>query len=237
VGAAIYGLFGFGAAYALLYYALVGLTAGATAVIVAAVPLFTLAIAVLTGQERPSLRGVVGGVLAVAGIAILSRGTLGGDLGGQFVVAAIVGAVAIAASGVVAKALPHVHPLNMNTIGMIAGTLLLALSSLVAGERWTLPREPLTMVAVTWLVIFGSVGLFQLFLYVIKRLTASATSYAVAAMPVVAVALGATILDQPVTAEVLAGGALVAAAVYVGAVPARKSAPAMASDEEVAVPR
>jgi drug/metabolite transporter (DMT)-like permease len=72
-GAAIYGILGFGAAYAFLYYSLVGLAAGTAAVIIATVPLFTLAIAVLLGQERLSLRGVVGGVLVVIGIAIVSH--------------------------------------------------------------------------------------------------------------------------------------------------------------------
>jgi drug/metabolite transporter (DMT)-like permease len=225
VGAALYGVLGFGAAYAFLYYSLVGLTAGSVAVIVAAVPLFTLVIAVLRGQERLSLRGVVGGVLAIAGIAVLSLGTLGGDFGHSYIVAAILGAVAIASSSVVAKAFPGVHPVNMNAIGMVAGTALLAASSVVAGESWAFPREPRTLMAVLWLVTFGSVGLFQLFLYAIKRLTASATVYAVAAMPVVAVGLGAVMLNQPISAGVLAGGSMVIAAVYIGAVSGAQGRP------------
>ncbi|MDR7420142.1 MAG: EamA family transporter [Armatimonadota bacterium] len=67
-GAAVYGLLGFGASYALLYYSLVGLAAGTAAIIVAAVPLFTLAIAVLQGQERLTVRGVVAGALVVTSI-------------------------------------------------------------------------------------------------------------------------------------------------------------------------
>lgn len=233
-GAAFYGLLGFGAAYALLYYALVGLPAGIVAVIVAAVPLFTLGIAVLFSQERLSLRGVTGGVLAIIGIGILSLGTLGGELGYSYLIAAILGAVAIAASSVVAKAFPDVHPVNMNVIGMAAGTILLIISSLVFGEHWALPRENQTFIAVGWLVILGSVGLFQLFLYVIKRLSASATVYAVAGMPVVTVALGAVVLNQPVTAEVLAGGALMIAAIYVGAISGKKEAPKSPPTEDLA---
>lgn len=232
LGAALYGLLGFGAAYAFFYYALVGLTAGTTAVIIAAVPLFTLVIAVLHGQERMSMRGVVGGLLAIAGIGVLSLGTLGGDLGVSYLIAAILGTVAAAGSSVVAKALPDVHPINMNAIGMLAGTLLLVVSSLAFNESWTLPRQGSTLLAVGWLVILGSVGLFQLFLYVIKRWTASATVYAITGMPVVAVALGALLLDQPVTAEVLAGGSLVIAAVYVGAISGtRRAQPAPLPEE------
>jgi drug/metabolite transporter (DMT)-like permease len=216
-GAALYGLLGFGAAYAFLYYGLLGLSAGTAAVFIAAVPLFTLALAVLLGQERLTLRGVMGGLLAIAGIAILSFGTLDSDVGGSYLLAAVLGSVAVAASSVVAKSFPEVHPLSMNAIGMVAGTSLLAIGSLALGERWAVPREPGTWLAIGWLVLLGSVGLFQLFLYVIRRWTASATAYVAAGMPVVAAALGALLLDQPVTAEVLAGGSLVVAAVYVGA--------------------
>jgi drug/metabolite transporter (DMT)-like permease len=224
VGAAVYGILGFGAAYAFLYYALVGLAAGTVAVVMAAVPLFTLIMAVLLGQERLSLRGIVGGGLAIAGITVLSLGTLGGDLSPTYLIAAVLGAVAAAASSVAAKSLPSVHPLNMNAIGMASGTLLLIIGSLLFQERWVLPYETNTWLALGWLVVLGSVGLFQLFLYVIRRWTASATVYAITAMPVVAVALGAIMLRQPITPTVLVGGALVIFAVYVGAISRPKPA-------------
>ncbi len=225
LGAVIFGLLNIGAAYALLYTALVGLDAGTVAVIVAAVPLFTLAIAVLTGQERLSMNRVAGGILVIAGIAIISLGGIGGGFDFAYFLAALFGAVAIAAASVVAKAYPNVHPINMNAIGTTAGTILLAISSLALGEQWVLPQGNSTLMAVGWLVIAGSVGLFQLFLYVIKRWTASATVYALAGMPVIAAGLGIVILDQPVTPGVLAGGALVIAAVYVGTVAGRRKTP------------
>jgi drug/metabolite transporter (DMT)-like permease len=217
-GAVVYGVLGFGAAYAFIYYALVGLAAGTVAVIMAAVPLFTLIMAVLLGQERLSLRGIVGGGLAIAGITILSLGTLGGDLSPTYLIAAILAAIAAAASTVAAKSLPNVHPLSMNAIGMASGTLLLIVGSLLLGERWLLPEEANTWLALGWLVVLGSVGLFQLFLYVVRRWTASATVYAVTAMPVVAVVLGAVMLNQPITPAVLVGGSVVILAVYVGAI-------------------
>jgi drug/metabolite transporter (DMT)-like permease len=228
-GAALYGVLGVGAAYGLLYYSLTGLNAGTAAIIVATVPLFTLTIAVLTGQERFTLRGLSGGVLAIAGIAVLSLGTGGGAAAPSYVVAAALGSVGIAASSVVAKAHSHVHPLNMNAIGMMAGTVMLAVGSLALREPWLLPRAPQTAVAIGWLVLFGSIGLFQLYLYVIRRWTASATVYAIAAMPLVAVLLGAIMLDQPITLQVLAGGAFVLLAVYVGAIAPARAAHAASS--------
>jgi drug/metabolite transporter (DMT)-like permease len=217
-GAVAYGLLGFGVAYALLYYALVGLSAGTVAVTMAAMPLFTLMIAVALGQERLSVRGLAGGALALAGIAVLSFGNLGGELGTSYLIAAVTGTVAAAASSVVARSYRAVHPLMMNGLGMAAGTTLLVAGSLLLGEAWLLPRATSTLLAVSWLVLLGSVGLFQLFLYVVRRWSASATVYAITAMPVVAVALGVLLLDQPVTASVALGGLLVMIAVYVGAI-------------------
>jgi len=226
-GAALYGLLGFGVAYACAYYSLVGLSAGATSVIFAAVPLFTLLLAAGIGQERLTARGIGGGLLAIAGISVLSWGTFESGLELSYVLAAVVGAVAVAGSSLVAKSLPRVHPLNMNAIGMAAGTAFLAGGSQLLGEAWFLPRESATWTAVGWLVLIGSVGLFQLFLYVIGRWTASATVYALAAMPVVAVALGALLLDQPATGWMLVGGMMVLTAVYIGAIARRRPAPVM----------
>jgi drug/metabolite transporter (DMT)-like permease len=182
-------------------------------------------IAVLFRQEHLTARGVIGSILVIVGIAILSVGTLDGDISTVYLIAAILSAVAAAASSVVARGLRHVHPINMNAIGMAAGTLLLTLVSLLAGETWALPGETQTWLAVGWLVLLGSVSLFQLFLYLIRRLTASATVYALAGMPVIAVVLGAIMLDQPITVEVVMGGALVLTAVYVGAISGMRGVP------------
>jgi drug/metabolite transporter (DMT)-like permease len=222
-GAVVYGLLGFGAAYALLYYALVGLPAGNASLILAAVPLITHVIAVILGQEQLSARSVIGGLLVIAGIVVLSAGSLAGAHPASYLIAAVLASVVVSASGVAAKSLPEVHPVNMNAYGMAAGTILLAASSLVRGEGWHLPQDGQTWLAVGWLAVLGSVGLFQLFLFMIKRWTASATVYSVAAMPLVAVTLGAIVLDQPITSGVLIGGAMVLGAVYIGAMAGSKS--------------
>ena len=215
-GAALYGALAFGVTYACLYYALLGMSAGTLSVILAAVPLCTLALAAMLGQERLTRRGVVAGCMALAGIGILSYGGLGGGGGWTYVAAALVGVVAVSASTILAKALPNVHPVNMNALGMAAGTLLLFAGSLALGETWSVPSRPGTWAALAWLVLLGSVGLFQLFLYVVKRWSASATVYALSGMPVVAAALGVWLLDQPITTSMIAGGGLVLLAIYVG---------------------
>jgi drug/metabolite transporter (DMT)-like permease len=217
-GAVFYGLLGFGVSYAGLYYALVGLAAGTVSIVMAAAPLITLLLATLVGQERLTARGVLGGLLTVAGIGVLSIGTLGGDLDLTYLLGALAGVLSASASSVVARNFRHLHPESMNAIGMGAGAALLAVGSIIMGEGWMLPGERTTWVALGWLVLLGSVGLFQLFLYIIKRWRASAATFAISAMPVIAAGLGALVLDQPITIELVVGGLLVIAAVYIGAI-------------------
>ncbi len=222
-GAVLYGSLGFGAAYGFLYFALTGLDAGTTSIITASVPLVTLVLAVAHKQERFSLRAVLGGFLAIAGIGVISTGELGGSVRPVHLLASFLGVVAIAESTVVIKGFPRAHPVSTNAVGMAAGTVLLAISSIAFRETWSLPTSGRTWLVLAWLVVAGSVGLFALFLYVIGRWTASATVYAITLMPVVAVTLGALFNDESVSLNVIGGGLLVLAAVYVGAL--RKDEP------------
>ena len=217
LGSAVYGALNFGVAYGLLYFALLEISIGMSAVIMATVPLFTLILAVLHGQERFTARGIVGGVLAVAGIGVLSLNSLEADVPLLYVLAAVLAAVAVAESTVLVKGFPRAHPVTTNGVGMVAGALLLWIASVVAAESWIVPEQARTWAALGWLVVAGSVGLFYLALFVIGRWTASASAYVLTLMPVVAVALGALLADEPITPEVVGGAALVLLAVYVGA--------------------
>jgi drug/metabolite transporter (DMT)-like permease len=217
-GSAIYGLLAFGMAYGLLYFALLKISIGMAAVIMATMPLFTLLFAVAHGQERLTFAGVVGGLLAISGIGVLSLRSLDGQLPVLYVIAAVGAAAAGAESAVVVKSFPRAHPVTTNAVGMAAGALLLWIASAVASEAWAVPGLARTWAAIGWLVVAGSVGLFYLFVFVIGRWTASATAYALTLMPVVAVTLGAILAGEPITLEVVIGAALVVVAVYVGAI-------------------
>lgn len=229
VGAAIYGTLSFALVYGLLYFALLQMSAGATSVIMASVPLVTLALAVLQGQERFTARGVAGGVLAVGGIGLLSYRSLGGAVHLLPLLAAIGAMGAAAQSAVLVKGFPKSDPIATNAVGMSVGASLLLLASILFGEPWTLPALATTWLALFWLVAAGSVGLFGLFVFVIKTWKASASVYALTLMPVVTVGLGAVLLGEPASAQTIAGAGLVVLGVYVGALSGlRSSRPAQA---------
>jgi drug/metabolite transporter (DMT)-like permease len=225
LGAALYGLLGFGVAYAFLYYALVGLSAGTSSVILASTPLATLVLAVLHGQERFTTRGVLGGVLAIVGIGVLSADQLGGDVRPIYLVSALLGSIAVAESSVVVKGFPSTHPITTNAVAMVVGSAFLAGASLLFREEWALPQTIQTWLVLAYLAVPGTVALFVLFLFVIIRWTASATVYALTLMPVVAVTLGIVLRDEGISIQFVVGSALVLAAVYIGALSARKPEP------------
>jgi len=226
VGSVLYGLIGFAAAYALAYYALVETPAGLAMVILALVPLLTLLLAVAHGLEKLRAQGLAGSLVALAGVAFIFWERLSAEAVPLLSLLAIVGAaLAIAETGVVVKRFPRAHPLANNAVAMGIGGLLLLALSLVAGESLVVPSQAGTLAAVAYLVLVGSVALFMLFLYVIERWTASATSYSLLLMPLPAAVGGALLLGEPITLALILGGALILLGVYLGAFAPSLSAP------------
>jgi drug/metabolite transporter (DMT)-like permease len=105
----------------------------------------------------------------------------------------------------------------MNAVGMVAGTVVLFLGSLVAGETLELPHGAATWTALIYLVTLGSVAVFLLYVFVLRRWAASRAAYAFLFSPIVSLALSAWLDDEPVTAGLILGGLLVLGGVYIGA--------------------
>jgi drug/metabolite transporter (DMT)-like permease len=211
-----YGLIGFGLAYGALYWAMQDAPAGLAAVVLAIGPLLVLLLAVAHRLERFSRRAAGGAVIALAGTALMFFDPGEADVGWTSVALLGVAALGASESVVVSKLVGRQHPMAMNALGMTAGSLALLAVAVVGGDELALPRERDTQLAVAYLVA-ATVGLFLCILYIVQRWTASATAYTFVSMPVVAVLAGAALLDEPITVAVVAGGAIVVAGVYVGA--------------------
>jgi drug/metabolite transporter (DMT)-like permease len=227
-GAALYGVVGFAASYGFAYVALADVPAGTAMVLIALTPLFTFGLAIAHGQERFRVRGLLGGLVAVIGIAIVFIDQLSADVPILALALILLAAVSIAESGVIAKAIPKSDPFATNAVAMSTGAVLLLILALVAGEPLNLPTQATTWAAVGYLVLFGSVVMFVLYLFALQRWTASAVSYVTLLMPLVTVLLAAVLTGERVTPAFLLGGAVILVGVYVGAFtkaqPARSSA-------------
>ena len=216
-GAMLYGAFGIGGAFALAYYGLVEVHAGLGQTVLALVPLATLFLVVLQRQERLRLSAVVGGLLALAGIAVMSNATLRDDVPALSLLALVGSALCFAQAAVLVRRFPPVHPVAMNAVAMGTGAVLLLTGSLLAKDTIELPQETETWLALAYLVPVGSVLVFVLYLVVLRHWEASRAAYEFVLIPVVTVALSTWLDDEALGLGLLLGGPLVLIGVYIGA--------------------
>lgn len=217
-GALLYGLLNFGGAFAFVYYMLVHIQAGLASTLIALFPLATLLLAVTQRQERLRGAAVAGGVLALGGVAVVSGASLAESVPPLALGAGLASVLCMGQAAIVARRLRHLHPVVLNAVGMAVGAAALLAGAVVAGDRMVLPQQPATWLALGYLVLGGSVGLFMLYLLVLRYWEASRAAYLTLLMPPVAVLLSAWLDSEPVTPWLVAGGALILAGVYVGAV-------------------
>lgn len=145
-----------------------------------------------------------------------------GSISRPHLIAVFLAALAGAASGVIVKRAPSAHPVAMNAVGMATGVVILAGASRVAREPWRLPRLPETWVALGRLVMSAAVA-FILFVWLIRRWSASAASYTTVLFPIVTILVASSLVDEPVAWSLAAGAALVGAGVYLGALAPRRT--------------
>jgi drug/metabolite transporter (DMT)-like permease len=224
-GALLYGALNFAGAFALAYYALIRLHAGLGQTLLALVPLATLLLAVAQRQERFRVSAVMGALLSLAGIGVLWGASLGESLPQLSLLAALGAVLCFAQAAVVVRRFPSVHPVTMNAVGMAAGAVLLVGGSVLAGESFSLPDRAATWLAIAYLVPVGSVAVFVLYLVVLRYWAASRAAYAFVLIPFVTVLLSVWLLNEPVTVGLVAGGILVLAGVYVGALRPEPTSP------------
>jgi drug/metabolite transporter (DMT)-like permease len=233
VGALIYGVVGFGVTYAIGYWAMQSVPAGVAAVVLASAPLFTVLLAWLHGQQRVHSRDLAGAGLALLGIGVMFSTSVSANLPVLPLLGMLVMAVCFAEASVVAKQFPKSHPVSTNAVAMGLGAVLLLLLSTAIGEPRVVPSRAPTWMALAYLVLLGSSVGFVLYLYVLRRWSASAAANQFVLFPFVAFALSAWLERAPVTGSLLLGAGIVLAGVYVGVItqpPAHRPCPRMGSE-------
>ena len=105
--------------------------------------------------------------------------------------------------------------LVLNRNGMLLGALLLGLAALTlerdARAEWT----PAAVGSIVYLAVFGTVVTFGLYFWLLRTIDANRLGLIAYVTPVVAVALGLLVRDEPVTPSMLAGAGLVLCGVVI----------------------
>ncbi|MCH2667835.1 MAG: DMT family transporter [Deinococcales bacterium] len=219
----LFGVLGVGGASSLMYWSLETIPASLHSIIVSVVPLLTLFFAFFHRLETLNRRSVIGVFLAAVGVAIAYGGTVSGDVSVVRLLALLLAAVCMAEAGVVMKPFAHLDPLAVSAIAATVGTVMIAVVSIIAGETWVLPSTA----GMWWILIYLAVGTsvlgFLLYLYVLKRWTASATSYSMVLIPLVTVVIANVLAGEQITWLFIIGGLLVLGGVWFGALMPRRN--------------
>jgi drug/metabolite transporter (DMT)-like permease len=226
-GAALYGLVGIGAFFAFAYWGLVRVNAGLGGVIFATVPLLTFFFAIFHGLEGFRWRALAGALVVVAGVAVVFADQISANVPFTALLSLLAAAICAAETNIVVKKLPSMDPVVTNLVAMTVGAVFLLAYSFVATEQRIVPDRAPTWTALAYLATIGTVGVFVLFLFVLKRWQASSVAYEFVLAPFVATLLGAWLLDEEIRALAAVGAVMVLAGVYVGAIApaARDSTP------------
>jgi drug/metabolite transporter (DMT)-like permease len=209
---------------------------GITALIVAAVPFWMVLLNAAEKRNAPRPYVVLGLLLGIVGLSVLVL-PAGGNAPDHVDPVGVLMLLAATLSWAVGSLYAHRAPLPSSTflgIGMemIAGAVALWIASFLAGEGATLHLAsvtPKSLVALGYLIVFGSLLGFSAYVWLLKVTTPARASTYAFVNPVIAVLLGWALAGEPITARVaLAGGIIVSAVcliLYFGAA-ARKPAAA-----------
>ncbi len=193
------------------------LPSGLAALLVAGVPFWVVGLRALTG-DRPARGTVLGVLLGFAGVAVLLLpGARPSGVSGVAVALVLtssllwsVGSFAAARGGLPAD------PLVATVAEMLGGSVALGAVGLLRGEE----LHPAAVGASSWvalayLVLFGSVAAFTAYSWLLGVAPTSQVATYAYVNPVVAVALGAVVLGEPVQALTVVGGLVTVLAVAV----------------------
>ena len=208
----------FSGSYTIVYWSEQYIPSGLTAVLFATYPLFVAALAhVLLPGERLSPRAVGGMLLGFAGVAVIFSDDLR-QLGGPMVrraalVMLLSPFVSAIASVVVKRWGTGIHPLSLSAIPMLMAGAVMGTAALVFERGAALVFDARSVGALLYLAILGSAVTFTVYYWFLARAPATRVALIAYTIPIVAVAVGAVLFDEPLRPRLLAGAALVLAGV------------------------
>jgi len=199
--------------HGLLSWAEVRISSGLAALLIATEPLVMVLLARWAGQERLSLRSLLGLALGMVGIAMLFQ--TGAKQGGVAAATAVLASSVLWSVGAI-YAREHTRSSAALFAGMqmLVGGFLLLSVGILAGERLHPAQISLrSWAALLYLIVFGSIVAFGAYTWLMRVSTAAKVSTHAYVNPLVAVFLGWLLAGEPVTRIMLLGAAIVIASV------------------------
>lgn len=216
------GVLSFCVSYGIVYWSEQWVPSGLAAVLFSTFPLFVALLAhLLLPGERLRARAVLGALVGFGGVAVIFSEDLA-RLGGRGVpFAATVSLLAPLASALANVMIKRwgqgIHPISLTSVPMGIAAVVMGALAWATGEWASVRLDAVSLVALLYLAVPGSVVTFLLYYWLLGHLRATRLALVAYAIPVVAVGVGALLLDESLTLRVLLGSALVVAGVATAA--------------------
>ena len=184
---------------------------GLAALMIATMPLWVAMIEAILDRRRPSALLIGATLIGLMGVGMLSAPVLASSDGADLV---SVGALTLASlSWALGVVLQNRNPVNLplrvsSAYQHLAGGMGFLLLIALANEPSPTPDAD-AWLAWGYLVLFGSVLGFTSYVHTLRALPLSIATTNAYVNPVIAVILGAVILNEPITAWIVAGAALI----------------------------
>jgi drug/metabolite transporter (DMT)-like permease len=209
--------------YALVFWAETQISSGLAAILYTTFPMTGHLLAHWLLPDEPlTARSVAGVLLSAAGVALIFYNEV--DLRGPL--ALVASAAVVTAAGVTAYAdviikrdAGHIDPVLMTAVQMVAGFVpLLALGITVEGNPLHFHWTGRAVFALLYLAVLGSAVSFVLLYWLLRRIPVTRTMMIPFFSTLIAVLLGAVVLDEELSWRVVAGGAAILAGLAVAIV-------------------
>ncbi|MFG2869944.1 EamA family transporter [Streptomyces sp. NPDC048338] len=185
---------------------------GLAALLIAVVPAWVVVLRACSG-ERPTAGAVAGVLLGLAGLAVLTLPGLSGDVRISGVVLVIVATLMWSVGSFSSSRIPMpANPFTASAYEMIAGGLGGLALGLFRGEQHGLDLSAVSgrsWVALGYLIVFGSLIAFTAYAWLLQAAPLPLVATYAYVNPVVAVLLGALVLNEALTWPIALGGAIV----------------------------
>ncbi|MCW2855233.1 MAG: hypothetical protein JWR52_848 [Marmoricola sp.] len=196
-----------------------GAPSGVTALLIAIAPLMITVFRFASG-DRPPARSVIGIALGLVGLVYLvvagHRGTSGHVPLGPALIVLFASTCWAFGSWVQPRLTLPADAFVMTVHEMWTGGVVMLVAGTISGERLhPTAYSPHVWVAWGYLVVFGSMVAFSAYVWLLGNAPISLVATYAYVNPVVAVILGALILNEPVTAAILVGGAVIVVGVAI----------------------
>lgn len=208
-----YGFFQFGVNFPLLYWGELSVPSGLAAVVFATIPITSALLARAFGLERLSPLKLVGALVALVGVGMLFADRLA-VRATALPLLAIYGATVFGALGsITLKRAPRQDPVAANAVGAAIGVPVCLLASLLLHESRAWPGRWEQFYPILYLAIVGSAVAYVVYTWLVHHWDVSTLAFIGVVVPVIAVALGALVRDEPFTRSHVLGSVLVLAGV------------------------